>query len=583
MYSHRIVLFIIILVCHFNCPAFANNSSENLNPAEKYVIEQVEKGKGANFREVPVENRILSADFLKELLTGSLQGLKITMKGIRIYHARINEKLDISNEKIPFPVYLRFCIFDKDVVFSDTTFSEKADFFGTKFSGEAGFLMTKFSEKADFNSAKFSEKANFTFAKFYGETDFNGAKFSEWVSFHKTKFFGKAGFFMTQFPGEVFFTRAEFSGEADFNGAKFSGEADFEYAKFSGEADFYTAEFSEKADFYKTKFSGRANFAFAKFSGEAGFEAADLYKAIFGNADLSGANLSEADLREADLSETNLKDCLLWNVRGFPLNYEPKAGSPPYIPSIATLYNLSKLTFKKSPHGLVDLREGFKKLGYREQERKITYAIKHTQRRKLWNYSKEGIKGTEGTESEKDSKKSIRIWDKFEGLFYLLFFELTCQYGMKPGRPLIILMCLIPSFSFFYIFALKTKRKKTGLWLIFLKDSVLKPTKEERPFKLTAKFPPRVTPTGKLNKIKLRVLRSYRTIRIALYFSLLSATTIGWREFNVGNWISRLQRREYTLRATGWVRTVSGLQSLISVYLLALWVLTYFGRPFEAV
>jgi hypothetical protein len=37
----------------------------------------------------------------------------------------------------------------------------------------------------------------------------------------------------------------------------------------------------------------------------------------------------------------------------------------------------------------------------------------------------------------------------------------------------------------------------------------------------------------------------------------------------------------YILRATGWVRFFAGLQSLLSVYLLALWVLTYFGRPFE--
>lgn len=33
--------------------------------------------------------------------------------------------------------------------------------------------------------------------------------------------------------------------------------------------------------------------------------------------------------------------------------------------------------------------------------------------------------------------------------------------------------------------------------------------------------------------------------------------------------------------ATGWARTVSGIQSLLSVYLLAIWALTYFGRPFE--
>ena len=46
-------------------------------------------------------------------------------------------------------------------------------------------------------------------------------------------------------------------------------------------------------------------------------------------------------------------------------------------------------------------------------------------------------------------------------------------------------------------------------------------------------------------------------------------------------WLARLQTREYTLRATGWVRVVAGLQSLLSIYLIAIWVLTYFGRPFQ--
>jgi hypothetical protein len=75
--------------------------------------------------------------------------------------------------------------------------------------------------------------------------------------------------------------------------------------------------------------------------------------------------------------------------------------------------------------------------------------------------------------------------------------------------------------------------------------------------------------------------RSADTPLIGLYFSFLSTFYLGWRELNIGTWIARVQRREYNLRATGWVRTVSGTQSLLSVYLLALWVLTYFGRPFE--
>ncbi len=62
---------------------------------------------------------------------------------------------------------------------------------------------------------------------------------------------------------------------------------------------------------------------------------------------------------------------------------------------------------------------------------------------------------------------------------------------------------------------------------------------------------------------------------------MLSAFYIGWRDLNVGSRIARLQPREYTLRAKGWVRVVSGVQSLISVYFIATWVLTYFGRQFE--
>jgi hypothetical protein len=71
-----------------------------------------------------------------------------------------------------------------------------------------------------------------------------------------------------------------------------------------------------------------------------------------------------------------------------------------------------------------------------------------------------------------------------------------------------------------------------------------------------------------------------RRIGRALQFSILSAFHIGWRDLNVGTWLARLQTREYTLRATGRVRTFAGVQSLLSVYLLAMWVLTYFGRPF---
>jgi hypothetical protein len=75
--------------------------------------------------------------------------------------------------------------------------------------------------------------------------------------------------------------------------------------------------------------------------------------------------------------------------------------------------------------------------------------------------------------------------------------------------------------------------------------------------------------------------KKLNALRLALYFSLLSGISFGWREVNVRNWVQRLQTKDYTLHATGWVRAVAGTQSLISLYLIVIWALTCFGSPFE--
>ena len=74
--------------------------------------------------------------------------------------------------------------------------------------------------------------------------------------------------------------------------------------------------------------------------------------------------------------------------------------------------------------------------------------------------------------------------------------------------------------------------------------------------------------------------RLARAAGYALWFSILCAFRLGYGSFQVGDWIGRLQPREFTLGATGWCRTVAGVQSLLSLCLLALTVLCVFGRPF---
>jgi hypothetical protein len=190
-----------------------------------------------------------------------------------------------------------------------------------------------------------------------------------------------------------------------------------------------------------------------------------------------------------------------------------------------------------SPHGLVLLRNAFKASGMRQQERQVTYSLMRSNR-----INEGGLVAT---------------------LQYALF-EVTTKWGMSPGRPLLILVTLIPAFGLLYMIAITHPSRKGAVWRVWDKERVYK----DEP--LDVSEPP--------EQLKAN---GYRALLYGYFFSLLSAFHIGWRELNVGSWIARLNPREYTLRSHGWVRTVSGIQSLISVYLLALAVLTYFGRPFE--
>ncbi len=278
----------------------------------------------------------------------------------------------------------------------------------------------------------------------------------------------------------------------------------------------------------------------------------DLNRANLSNtdlrkADLSDANLIEADLRGADLRKAVMSNANLSEAELDGVIFEPRAGSLPDISAISSAKYLSKLRYEDSPHALVELREAFKKAGLLTQERQITYAIKHARRQKLWY-------------TEKDEKG---VWKKLESLFNLIFFELTCLYGMKPGRPLILMLMLIFILTIPYTIALIWPPQKDGIWQIWFSDRVRKHLGSDEPIRLRLGF--------------------VRAVKFGFFFSVLSAFSIGFREINVRTWIMRLQRQEYMLRATGWVRTLSGVQSLISVYLMTLWILTYFGRLFETV
>lgn len=354
--------------------------------------------------------------------------------------------------------------------------------------------------------------------------------------------------------------KASFIG-ADLHAAKFHNvdlheanfhSADLHKARFIG-GNLYIAYFQNadlrEADFFSANLHA-ANFFDANMH-KASFTGGDLHKAVFLGADLRQTIFRGSDLRKVILGKGNikttsiqgavfggvkLKGAIFFDADFENVSYEPEPGQLPKVEIFSNAKNLFKITYKDSPHGLVELRNAFKKYGMRQQKREMTYAIKHNER----------------------IKESGWLW----GGVQLIFFEFPVGWGLYPERALFIMAGLVPFFAVLYYFPLGLGTWRGGtIWMRWRKKRATNLSEPDHPRPLKR--------------------RGCRRVAFALYFSLLSAFHIGWRDLNVGTWITRMQPREYTLQATGWTRVVSGVQSLISVYLLALAVLSYFGRPFE--
>ncbi len=213
------------------------------------------------------------------------------------------------------------------------------------------------------------------------------------------------------------------------------------------------------------------------------------------------------------------------------------------------------------------LREVLRESGLRNLEREATFAIEHGRTR----YALAGY----GERAEYIRGKLVKkdVGAQIEGVFKRAFFEWTTDYGLHYGRPLLILVILIPVMAVsFYLGPLVIPQKtghQHGIYRVLPKGRLV--TTEGRDATADDEAVARLT------------VRLGRALLFALYFSLLSSFRIGWRDLNLGSWLTRLQFREYDLRGRGWARLVSGLQSLVSVYLLTMWALTYFGRPFQRV
>ncbi|MBU4565767.1 MAG: pentapeptide repeat-containing protein [Desulfarculus sp.] len=205
-------------------------------------------------------------------------------------------------------------------------------------------------------------------------------------------------------------------------------------------------------------------------------------------------NFSRAVFRDIDCMDANFINC---DFFGTYIGMLP--GKIPTIKMLATGKNIDSLSYSLTPLSLIELRDAAKRAGTRPQERKLTYAIRRNER--------------------------IRSYGPLRNAISFVMFESPCGWGMNPYRPLLIMFISIPAFFFPYLLALLVS-KKDGIWQTWPEDRARSDLGSNDPQRL--KFTP----------------RNWRAYLYALYFSVLSAFHIGWRDLNVGTWITRMQPRE---------------------------------------
>ena len=264
---------------------------------------------------------------------------------------------------------------------------------------------------------------------------------------------------------------------------------------------------------------------------------ANLNRAILSGANLNRANLSYAELFYTDLNGADLGDSAYVDRALF----EPK--SLPALRGIAAARGLELLTYRENPDSLAQLRKQFQEGGFRDQEREITYALKR---------------------EEAEAACAICTWwegpivltsancDSF--VFNKVFFDWTCQYGMSPGRPLILGLLLWFVCSLLYFGFIHTVGE-SGLYRVYGKSVPDVPSAPHRVERISRRRPRH--PRGPWWLIQF-FWRECLLLRTSMFFSLMSAFNIGFRDINFGRWLRLLTRQEFDIKAEwagrGWSR-----------------------------
>jgi hypothetical protein len=348
--------------------------------------------------------------------------------------------------------------FSFDANFKYATFNSFTYFNGVNFTDKANFYYATFNRSSYFNKAHFNDEAQFDNAKFYNEVEFNNVFFRSVADFRRSEFYDKLQFNNATFNEDAQFDKAKFNDKVEFKDhTKFNETASFRDATFTRLADFEDAQFSKKADFTDTEFNEDAKFKKATFNGDASFMDVFFKKVDFGFARfIKIANFNHTEFNdEANFQNAFFNDTAYFIlVRFKDRAYFTGASFNDTVDfSDADIFLTMKINWSQLEGKLVydgyyyqTLIRNFETLGQSEDANAAYYKY-HVER------------------GERISTKSTR------GLIRKIvdiFLYISCGYGVKPRRPLILAGIIIGSFAAFYLKIEDPKNQESkGIWKRF--------------------------------------------------------------------------------------------------------------------
>jgi len=297
-------------------------------------------------------------------------------------------------------------------------------------------------------------------------------------------------------------------------------ECKFDYAWFTG------------STLYSTRFYQNSTFLNAKM------DSIDMRKSVFIDCDLRGSTFGNSDFSRAYIENTNLNRTDFEHADLYRLVYQPS--NDPHWRNIIFAYNLDYLDYASDPTPLIRLRQKFRDIGFRSVERQINCSL----------------------------KRHYPSW------YESALFDFTCNYGADYIRPLILWAQLFGIYVLIYFIVLLIPTKQPHVFVIKKHANNI-----ENNSTIRGELSPFVSSNH--SGIWSRILSVTKFFLKAMGISLLSSTSIGFRDLTIAQWVRRLLPWDIELRFEGIPRVLSGVHSLLSMYLVALSFLSYFTRVFE--